>query len=128
MVINYFCDYYHNYDNKRFRVDFNNKTRNYRMLIGLRIKQRQLAEFMSDLSERCYSASWLENLEYILWDTLLNGQRKFGHDNITQQDIVHLNQLSQDSNCWIYFDDKTEETATSPAFVAHESKTKLFLI
>ena len=70
-----------------------------------------LAEFMSDLSEKCYSANWLENLEYVLWDTLMNGERRWGQDNISQQDIENLNQLCKDSNCWIYFDDKKEETA-----------------
>ena len=87
------------------------------MLFELTIKQRKLAEFMSDLSEKCYSASWLENLEYVLWDTLIKGERRLGQDNISQQDIVHLNQLSKDSNCWIYFDDKSEETPVTAAWL-----------
>jgi hypothetical protein len=28
----------------------------------------QLADCMSDISEKCYYASWLDGLEYILWD------------------------------------------------------------
>ena len=81
------------------------------MLIELTIEQRKLAEFMSDLSERCYCAGWIKDLEYFLWDMVINGPRRLGQDNITQQDIVHLNHLSKESNSWIYFDDKTEETA-----------------
>ena len=81
------------------------------MLNELTIKQRRLAEFMSELSEKCYAAGWLRNLEYVLWNTLLNGERKLGQDFISKTDIVQLNEFSEDSNCWIYFDDDTEETA-----------------
>jgi hypothetical protein len=81
------------------------------MLNCLTIEQRILADFMSNLSEKCYSAVWLENLEYVLWDTLTKGERKFGQDVISQQDIDQLIQLSKDCNCWVYYDDATEETA-----------------
>ncbi|MBS1669529.1 MAG: hypothetical protein JST58_19305 [Bacteroidetes bacterium] len=66
---------------------------------------------MSDISENCYSAGWLENLEYVLWDAITNGERKFGHGIIYQKDIDKLEQLSKDCNCWIYYDDVTEQTA-----------------
>ena len=81
------------------------------MLNALTSGQRQLADFMSDISEKCYYAGWLENLEYVLWDAIINGQRKFGHGIISQQDIDKLEQLSKDCNCWIYYNDITEETA-----------------
>jgi hypothetical protein len=32
--------------------------------------QRQLADYMSDLSEEAYSAGWMNGLEYALWDAL----------------------------------------------------------
>ncbi|MEP6466987.1 MAG: hypothetical protein ABJB05_11815 [Parafilimonas sp.] len=81
------------------------------MLNDLTFEQRKLADFISDISERCYSASWLENLEYVLWDMLNKGERKYGRDVLTQQDIKQLIQLSNDCKCWIYFDDIKEETA-----------------
>lgn len=81
------------------------------MLDDLTMKQRRLADFMSELSEKCYSAGWLENLEYVLWDASTKGERKFGQDIISQQDIDQLIQLSKDCNCWIYYDGTTEETA-----------------
>ncbi len=80
------------------------------MLNDLTSEQRKLADFMSGLSERCYSSGWLRNLEYVLWDTISNGERKYGHDKILQHDIEELRQLSADCNCWIYFDDVKEET------------------
>ncbi len=81
------------------------------MLNDLTTKQRKLADFMSDISERCYSAGWIQHLEYVLWDSLTTGERKFGQNIISQQDINQLIQFSKDCNCWIYYNDITEETA-----------------
>ncbi len=81
------------------------------MLNDLTKEQRILADLMSDFSEKCCSANWLQNLEYVLWDTITTGQRKFGQDIISQQDINKLIQLSKVCDCWIYYDDITEETA-----------------
>src|SRR5687768_10007839 len=81
------------------------------MLNDLTVDQRRLADLMSDLSERCYYAGWLKNLEYVLWDACINGERSFGHDRITQQDIHQLMDYAQTYNCWIYNDKETEETA-----------------
>ncbi|HEX6180949.1 MAG TPA: hypothetical protein VFZ47_06855 [Chitinophagaceae bacterium] len=38
------------------------------MLSDLTNEQRELETFMSDISERCWYAGWLEVTEYILWD------------------------------------------------------------
>jgi hypothetical protein len=81
------------------------------MLHDLTSEQRQLADFMSNISEKCYYAGWLSNLEYILWDAVNNGEKEFGHGIISDQDVRTLMQLSKDCNCWIYYDDTTEETA-----------------
>ena len=77
---------------------------------ALTLEQKKLADFMSEISERCYSAGWLKNLEYVLWDTLTKGTRKFGQDKISHDDIDELKQLSAACNCWIYFDVVKEET------------------
>ncbi|WP_345245091.1 hypothetical protein [Nibrella saemangeumensis] len=82
---------------------------------------------MSDLSEKCYSAGWLENLEYVLWDASITGERKFGQDIVSQQDIDQLMQLSNDCNCWIYFDDITEETAIDLAVWRQKFETAISL-
>ena len=73
--------------------------------------QLLLADYMSDISERCYYASWIENLEYALWDAVLHGERKYGHDSIYQKDIERLKILSKSANAWIIFDDETDEKA-----------------
>jgi hypothetical protein len=81
-----------------------------KMLVDLTPEQRQLASIMSEVSEKCFSAGWIMNLEYVLWHALKNGERKYGHDTITKSDIQVLNQISSSINSWIYFDETAEET------------------
>ena len=81
------------------------------MTKDLNAGQRQLENLMSEISERCYSAAWQTNLEYVLWDAVVNGERKYGLSIITSYDIDELRKLSKACNSWIYFDDETEETA-----------------
>ncbi|SDF65142.1 hypothetical protein SAMN05421827_10196 [Pedobacter terrae] len=71
----------------------------------------QLAIFIGDLSERCYNAGWMLNLEYVLWNCILSGPQKYGHDIINESDITQLNKLSILANAWIVFDNETGETA-----------------
>jgi hypothetical protein len=81
------------------------------MLRDLTVGQKELAEVMSGISERCYSAGWMRNLEFVLWDAVTTGERKFGHGKITTQDIEEISALSRLCSSWIYFDDDAEETA-----------------
>ena len=73
-------------------------------------QQLLLANSMSDISERCYYAGWMKGLEYVLWNALRHGERKYGHDSISKKDIETLRTLSKAANAWIIFDDETEET------------------
>lgn len=66
---------------------------------------------MSDISEEAYTAGWMSNLEYALWGAVLNGPVKYGRYFISQDDINTLIKLSNEFNCWIYFDHDTLETA-----------------
>ena len=81
------------------------------MLQDLTQPQRQLANLMSDISERCYNAAWMANLEYVLWSAVLSGPTKYGHDVISQHDINQLMQLSEKANAWIVFHEDHEETS-----------------
>lgn len=69
-----------------------------------------LAYTMSNISERCYYAMWMENLEYILWHSVIEGPRRYGHDEITLDDITALKMLSERCGEWIFFDDAGGET------------------
>lgn len=73
--------------------------------------QKKLADFMSDISERCYYAGWYKNLEYVLWGAINSGQRTYGHGTISDNDISTLKTLADKSNSWIIFSDDSEETA-----------------
>ena len=79
------------------------------MVNDLTPNQRKLAERMSEVSERCYNAGWMEGLEYVLWDAVIRGERSYGYDSITQEDICALRRLSEVANCWIIFDNQLEE-------------------
>src|SRR5258706_8627427 len=80
------------------------------MINDLNEGQKKLDDLMSTISERCYSAGWIENLEYVLWYVLLNGPQKYGQDLITREDIEYLRKDSTKCNCWIIFDDDNCET------------------
>jgi hypothetical protein len=92
------------------------------MFENLTIKQELLARIMSDISERCYCAGWIKNLEYVLWHAMITGERKYGHDVITQRDIDTLKLLSDETNSWIFFDDELYEIAID--LVSWHSKFK----
>ncbi|RZJ56500.1 MAG: hypothetical protein EOO55_05035 [Hymenobacter sp.] len=72
-----------------------------------------LAYTMSSISERCYYAMWMDNLEYILWHSVIEGPRRYGHDEINLDDIRALKMLSERCGEWIFFDDADEETLIS---------------
>lgn len=79
------------------------------MVSDLNPIQQQLMNIMSEISERCYTAGWMSNLEYVLWNAVITGPRKYGQDYITQKDIDELRFLSALSNSWIVFDEVKEE-------------------
>ena len=83
------------------------------MIEELSGKVKELAEFMSDLSEEAYSAGWMENLEYALWGAVVGGPTKYGRLYVDNSKIAILNKLSNETGGWIYFDDDTEETFIS---------------
>lgn len=83
------------------------------MLSDLTVQQKRLADLMSDISERCYEAGWMPDLEYHLWHALIHGPVKYGHGEVTKEDIDELKRLSEESSCWIIFDDDADEAAIS---------------
>ncbi len=80
------------------------------MLSKLEPKARQLAEFMSGLSEEAYCAGWMDGLEFELWDAVIGGPREYGCLQITLGHIAQLRELSAAAGGWIVFDDKEEES------------------
>ena len=81
------------------------------MFKNLTLEQKELALAMSEISEKCYCAGWLKNLEYVLWHAVENGERKFGQDSIARSEIDKMKQLSTVTNCWVYINNNEAETA-----------------
>ena len=83
------------------------------MLSDLTSKQKELANYMSELSEEAYNATWMLNLEYELWK-LMNGRiLTYGRLKVSSQIKQKLKGLSKNIEGWIYYDDKSEETYIS---------------
>ena len=80
------------------------------MLSDLTLDQRALSDYMSDLSEEAFAASWMDSLEFALWQAVQSGPQEYGR---LQLKIGHLHQLVTLSNkCggWIYWHPTQEET------------------
>jgi len=81
------------------------------MLNDLNKFEKELADYMSQISEEAYCAGWISNLEYILWNAVTGGKREFGRYLISDKDIENLISFSTKCNSWIIFDHKNDETA-----------------
>lgn len=80
------------------------------MLNDLNDKQKELASFMSKLSEEAFYAGWMQNLEFNLWFIMKGKLTEYGRLEINQEIINRLQKLSSDIDGWIYFDEVKEET------------------
>jgi hypothetical protein len=80
------------------------------MLRDLTPPQRELAEYMSDLSEEAYCAGWESGLEYALWDAAYGLRGDYGRLRLNEDHRARLRRLSEACHGWIVFDDETEET------------------
>ena len=81
------------------------------MLKDLSQGELRLAKYMSSISEKGFSAAWLEGLEFDLWKIVIGGNRQYGRYELTETDINHIKLLSQQCQSWIVFDAFNEETA-----------------
>lgn len=58
-----------------------------------------LAETMSEISESCWSAGWLNDLEYSLWKAMETGNLDYGW-GIEQRDLDRLRHLAGLAGGW----------------------------
>ena len=80
------------------------------MLDDLTTFARALADLMSDLSEETYCASWLRDLEFLLWETVIGRRDSYGRFPLTGEEILRLEELSEAGDGWIIYDDVARET------------------
>jgi hypothetical protein len=91
------------------RVMIRGRMRSHRMLLKLEPKARELADYMSGLSEEAYCAGWMDGLEFELWEAVISGPRKYGRLQITLNHTSRLRRLSEAAGGWIIFDETEEE-------------------
>jgi hypothetical protein len=65
---------------------------------------------MSALSEEAYCATWMDGLEYALWQVLLATRTTYGRLELTDAHRQKLRDLSDACGGWIVFDDRKDET------------------
>jgi len=63
-------------------------------------EEQALAEYMSGLSEECFRARWMENVEYLLWSAV-TGNTAGMRWTLKDEDIAKLRNLSEQCNGWI---------------------------
>jgi hypothetical protein len=69
---------------------------------------------MSDLSETCWCAGWMDGTEYALWDAVEKNQPVWwGMEEVRQRDIDDLRRLRELSGGWWIWDDEHYETFVS---------------
>jgi hypothetical protein len=67
----------------------------------------ELCDFMSEISERAYSAGWMDSLEYDLWSALHGGECRYGHLTLHDEILLRLRELSDRCGGWIASDDES---------------------
>jgi hypothetical protein len=67
--------------------------------------QRDLADYMSKISEEAYAAGWILGWEFELWDVCIHGPRLVGNLEIEQEHIDKLLSLSSRCDGWIKWDE-----------------------
>jgi len=83
------------------------------MYYDLNSPQKVLCDLMRDISEEGWAAGWMDGLEYALWHMVLHGPAQYGFKFVDEQAIQQLKHLSEQAECWIVFDDITDERAAS---------------
>ncbi len=63
--------------------------------------QRELASYMSELSDEAYCASWIMGLEFALWEAVLGKLTRYGNIDIKAEQVSRLKQLSEACGGWI---------------------------
>ena len=73
-----------------------------------------LAKAMSDISEAAFCASWMDELEYRLWEAVLGGSRQYGQITLTTEQLERLRRMSEGLGGWVRFSDETGAEEFTP--------------
>jgi hypothetical protein len=98
------------------------------MLTDLSPPQKELAEYMSSLSELAFCADWMNGLEFALWRAATEAPFTYGQLQLTQDQAQRLHDLSRRCGGWIYFHDDRQETFLTLAEWQHMLRSRTGLV
>lgn len=67
--------------------------------------QHKLYELMSEISEDCWCAGWMDGNEYALWDALKTGDRTYDMSLMDERLLEDCEALSEEIGGWIEWRD-----------------------
>ena len=67
--------------------------------------QWDLFDRMSGISEDCYCAGWLHDIEYVIWRALAHGANSVAPLRMDARRLRRCQALSAELNGWIFWDD-----------------------
>jgi len=76
--------------------------------------QRQLYELMSEISEECWCAGWINGNEYAIWEAMQNGCYQFGMRIIDKDLLGKVRELSGRIGGWIIWYDDEDDPQLCP--------------
>jgi hypothetical protein len=62
-------------------------------MASLNSRQRALAASMFEISVAAYCAGWMQDLEQSLWRAVVEGPRRYGRMDLTEQGVAELRRL-----------------------------------
>lgn len=81
---------------------------------------QELYEYISELSEEAICAGWMENIEYALWERVLNGTGNYYALEVTEDIIAKLRDYSDRAGGWWSWEGR------EPVFLSAEDWGKLY--
>lgn len=84
-----------------------------------------LEEHMSDISEGCWAAGWMEGTEYSLWEMLQGGPREWGMARVSHADVGRLRDLHEESGGWWIYGEQGQRFVTTAEWMKiYEERSK----
>ena len=72
---------------------------------ALTLRQQELYEAMSEISEDCWHAGWMTGNEHAIWDAIQNGDRTYGQTLMDESLLATCKALSVELGGWIEWRD-----------------------
>jgi hypothetical protein len=69
---------------------------------------------MAALSEEAYSAGWMQDIEFELWQAVLEGPRRCGHFDLTNDHVAKLSTLAEQCGGSVRFSDEAMDEVFVP--------------